>query len=71
MNKDCPDSDLRQPPDLKAVPIVDLNAGWQPSTVEIRGYRPRATGKPEGKNPPRMVSSVVPAPQNAVPKEKG
>lgn len=71
MSKDCRGLDLRDVTDPKAVPIVDLNAGWKPTTIEVRGYRPPATGKPEGKNPPRMVSSVVPPPQNASPKEKG
>jgi len=47
-----------------------LEAGWQPTTPEVRGYQPSASGQPEGKNPPTAVSSVVPAPQSAAPKEK-
>ena len=45
----------------------ELKAGWQARNILIRWYQPRATGRPEGKNPPNFISSVVPPPQSAAP----
>lgn len=38
-----------------------INAGYQPIGDQGHmGYQPKATGKPEGKNPPNAGSSVQP-----------
>jgi hypothetical protein len=64
-NDDAEERRNRTDRDASGVDGKEIHAGWMPTPIEVRGYQPAASGKPEGKNPPHAVSSVTPPAQRA------